>query len=40
LAGTPSYLVGPFRVAGGLDDRRLRRAVERARRAGPITPAP
>lgn len=35
LRGTPSYLVGPYRLEGGLDDRRLRHAVEKARRAGP-----
>lgn len=35
LSGTPSYLVGPYRLEGGLDDGRLRRAVEKARRAGP-----
>jgi protein-disulfide isomerase len=39
FSGTPSYLVGPFRIEGGLDDRRLRRAVEKARRAGPPRPA-
>lgn len=38
LQGTPSYLVGPYRLEGGLDDRRLRHAVERARDAGPPRP--
>lgn len=38
LSGTPSYLVGPYLLEGGLDDRRLRHAVERARRAGPPRP--
>ena len=35
LAGTPAYLVGPYLIEGGLDDRRLTHAVKRARRAGP-----
>lgn len=35
LPGTPSYVVGPYLIKGGLDDRRLRQAVARARRAGP-----
>jgi protein-disulfide isomerase len=39
LAGTPAYLVGPYLLEGGLDDRRLRRAVEKARRAGPPKPS-
>lgn len=38
LAGTPSYLVGPYLLEGALDDRRLRDAVRRARRAGPLRP--
>ena len=38
LSGTPAYLVGPYLLEGGLDDRRLRHAVERARRAGPPKP--
>ena len=32
LQGTPAYLVGPFLVQGGLDDRQLAAAVRRARR--------
>lgn len=32
LAGTPSYLVGPYLVEGGLDDRALAHAVRRARK--------
>ena len=35
LEGTPAYLVGPFLIEGGLDHGPLRRAVYRARRAGP-----
>lgn len=35
LQGTPGYLVGPFLVKGGLDDRALERAVVAARKAGP-----
>ena len=35
LAGTPAYLVGPYLIEGGLDDRRLDHAVKRARRVGP-----
>jgi protein-disulfide isomerase len=38
LSGTPAYLVGPYLLEGGLDDRRLRHAVEKARRAGPPKP--
>jgi protein-disulfide isomerase len=38
LQGTPAYLVGPYLLQGGLDDRRLRHAVETARRAGPPKP--
>jgi len=38
LSGTPSYLVGPYLLEGGLDDRRLRHAVEKARQAGPPKP--
>ena len=38
LAGTPAYLVGPYLIEGGLDDRRLAHAVKRARRAGPPRP--
>jgi protein-disulfide isomerase len=37
LQGTPAYLVGPFLIEGGLDDRRLARLLARARRAGPLT---
>jgi protein-disulfide isomerase len=32
LEGTPGYLVGPYLVRGGLDDRALARTVEAARR--------
>jgi protein-disulfide isomerase len=39
LAGTPAYLVGPYLLEGGLDDRRLAHAVKRARRAGPPRPS-
>lgn len=35
LAGTPGYLVGPYLIRGGLDDRDLKRAVAAARKAGP-----
>lgn len=35
IAGSPGYLVGPYLIKGGLDDRDLARAVARARRAGP-----
>jgi protein-disulfide isomerase len=35
LQGTPAYLVGPYLIQGGLDDRRLAAAVHRARRSGP-----
>jgi protein-disulfide isomerase len=35
LQGTPAYLVGPYLIQGGLDDRALAAAVRRARRAGP-----
>jgi protein-disulfide isomerase len=35
LSGTPAYLVGPYLIEGGLDDRRLAHAVKQARRAGP-----
>ena len=38
LAGTPAYLVGPYLIEGGLDDRRLAHAVRQARRAGPPRP--
>lgn len=38
LPGTPSYLVGPYLLVGALDDRRLRQAVDRARRVGPPRP--
>jgi protein-disulfide isomerase len=38
LAGTPTYLVGPYLLEGGLDDHALGQAVERARRAGPPQP--
>ena len=33
LQGTPAYLVGPFLIQGGLEDRALSAAVRRARRA-------
>jgi protein-disulfide isomerase len=33
LSGTPAYLVGPYLIEGGLDDRQLAAAVRRARRA-------
>ncbi len=33
LQGTPAYMVGPFLIQGGLDDRALAAAVRRARRA-------
>jgi protein-disulfide isomerase len=39
LQGTPAYLVGPYLLHGGLDDRRLRHAVEKARSAGPPKPS-
>ena len=39
LSGTPAYLVGPYLLEGGLDDRRLRHAVEKARKAGPPKPS-
>ncbi len=32
LAGTPAYLVGPYLIQGGLDERQLAVAVRRARR--------
>lgn len=35
LRGTPAYLVGPYLIEGGLDDRQLARAVGRARKSGP-----
>lgn len=35
LEGTPGYLVGPYLIEGGLDHGPLKRAVYRARRAGP-----
>lgn len=35
LSGTPAYLVGPYLIEGGLDDRRLAHAVKQARRSGP-----
>ncbi|WP_337188509.1 DsbA family protein [Phenylobacterium sp.] len=35
LQGTPSYVVGPYLLQGGLDDGALVAAVRRARRAGP-----
>ena len=37
LQGTPGYLVGPYLLNEGLDDRRLAHAVDRARKAGPPT---
>jgi protein-disulfide isomerase len=40
LTGTPAYLVGPFRIEGGLEGAGLRRAVERARKAGPPRRSP
>ncbi|WP_309605937.1 DsbA family protein [Phenylobacterium sp.] len=36
--GTPAYLVGPYLLMGGLNDRRLAHAVREARRAGPPAP--
>lgn len=36
LQGTPAYLVGPYLIEGGLDDRHLAQAVKRARAAGPL----
>lgn len=36
--GTPSYLVGPYRIEGRLAGARLAHAVEKARRAGPPRP--
>jgi protein-disulfide isomerase len=36
LQGTPAYLVGPFLIEGGLDERHLTQAVKRARAAGPL----
>ena len=36
--GTPAYLVGPYLLMGGLNERRLAHAVRQARRAGPPTP--
>lgn len=36
MQGTPGYLVGAYLIPGGLDDRQLRLAVKRARRAGPL----
>lgn len=38
LPGTPSYVIGPYLIEGGLDDRRLRQAVARARKTGPPAP--
>ena len=38
LQGTPGYLVGPYLIPGGLDDRKLAQAVRRARKAGPPRP--
>ncbi|WP_296597111.1 DsbA family protein [Phenylobacterium sp.] len=35
LQGTPTYLVGPYLIQGGLGDRALASAVARARRSGP-----
>lgn len=35
LQGTPAYLVGPYLIEGGLDERHLAQAVARARAAGP-----
>ena len=36
--GTPAYLVGPYLLMGGLNERRLAHAVREARRAGPPAP--
>ena len=38
LQGTPGYIIGPYLVPGGLDERNLALIVERARRAGPPKP--
>ena len=38
LQGTPAYLVGPYLIQGGLDDRKLAALVARARRSGPPRP--
>lgn len=38
LRGTPSYLVGPYLIEGGLNEARLAQAVRRARAAGPPAP--
>ena len=38
LQGTPGYLVGPYLILGGLDDRKLAQSVRRARQAGPPQP--
>lgn len=35
LQGTPAYLVGPYLIEGGLDERHLAQAVKRARASGP-----
>lgn len=35
LRGTPSYLIGPYLVEGGLNEARLAQAVARARASGP-----
>jgi len=35
LQGTPAYLIGPYLIQGGLDDRALSQAVRKARRDGP-----
>jgi protein-disulfide isomerase len=36
LQGTPAYLVGPYLIEGGLDERHLAQAVRRARAAPPL----
>lgn len=38
LRGTPAYLVGPYLIEGGLNDRQLAKAVAAAREAGPPRP--
>ena len=39
LQGTPAYLVGPYLIQGGLDERQLVKLVAKARKAGPPRPA-
>lgn len=36
LQGTPAYIVGPYLIEGGLDERHLAQAVKRARKGGPL----